>query len=125
MTASNAINDSNSNKTFGDPEKVEKQEKHSLLGAADIRRIAAEAGIKPTKKYGQNFVIDPGTVRKIVRAANIEEGSEVLEVGPGLGSLTLGLLEAGANVFVAGSAVFRTEDVEDTTKQFVTKIRSV
>lgn len=69
-----------------------------LLGAADIRRIADEAGIRPTKKYGQNFVIDPGTVRRIVREAGIRPGAMVLEVGPGLGSLTLALLEAGARV---------------------------
>lgn len=69
-----------------------------LLGAADIRRIAAEAGISPTKKFGQNFVIDPGTVRKIVREAGVSEGDRVLEVGPGLGSLTLALLEVGARV---------------------------
>lgn len=69
-----------------------------FLGAADIRRIAREEGIEPTKKWGQNFVIDPGTVRRIVRAAGVKEGDRVLEVGPGLGSLTLGLLEAGAQV---------------------------
>lgn len=69
-----------------------------LLGAADIRRIAAEAGISPTKKYGQNFVIDPGTVRRIVREAGVQPGDHVLEIGPGLGSLTLALLEAGAVV---------------------------
>jgi 16S rRNA (adenine1518-N6/adenine1519-N6)-dimethyltransferase len=69
-----------------------------LLGAADIRRIAAEAGINPTKKYGQNFVIDPGTVRRIVREAGVRPQDHVLEVGPGLGSLTLALLEAGAEV---------------------------
>lgn len=69
-----------------------------LLGASDIRTIAAEAGISPTKKFGQNFVIDPGTVRKIVRTAGVTADSKVLEVGPGLGSLTLGLLETGAHV---------------------------
>lgn len=69
-----------------------------LLGAADIRRIAAEAGIHPTKKFGQNFVIDPGTVRKIVHESGISAGDTVLEVGPGLGSLTLALLEAGTDV---------------------------
>lgn len=69
-----------------------------LLGASDIRAIAAEAGISPTKKFGQNFVIDPGTVRKIVRTAGVTADSKVLEVGPGLGSLTLGLLETGAHV---------------------------
>jgi 16S rRNA (adenine1518-N6/adenine1519-N6)-dimethyltransferase len=69
-----------------------------LLGAADVRRIAADAGISPTKKFGQNFVIDPGTVRRITREAGIHPGMHVLEVGPGLGSLTLALLEAGADV---------------------------
>ena len=52
-----------------------------LLGAADIRRIAAEAGISPTKKFGQNFVIDPGTVRRIVREADVTTNDHVMEVG--------------------------------------------
>ena len=69
-----------------------------LLGAADIRRIAAEAGISPTKKFGQNFVIDPGTVRRIVREAGVTADNHVLEVGPGLGSLTLAILETGATM---------------------------
>lgn len=72
------------------------QPQASLLGAADIRRIASEAGISPTKKLGQNFVIDPGTVRRIVRESGIDSNDLVLEVGPGLGSLTLGILEVGA-----------------------------
>ncbi|MBM6699576.1 16S rRNA (adenine(1518)-N(6)/adenine(1519)-N(6))-dimethyltransferase RsmA [Bifidobacterium pullorum subsp. saeculare] len=69
-----------------------------LLGAADIRRIADEAGVSPTKKFGQNFVIDPGTVRRIVHEAGVDADSRVLEVGPGLGSLTLAILETGATV---------------------------
>lgn len=69
-----------------------------LLGAADIRHIAAEAGISPTKKFGQNFVIDPGTVRRIVREAAVTADTRVLEVGPGLGSLTLAILETGATM---------------------------
>lgn len=69
-----------------------------LLGAADIRRIAADAGISPTKKFGQNFVIDPGTVRRIVREAGVGADDHVLEVGPGLGSLTLAILETGAHM---------------------------
>lgn len=69
-----------------------------LLGAADIRRIADEAGVSPTKKFGQNFVIDPGTVRRIVREAHVQPDTHVLEVGPGLGSLTLAILETGATM---------------------------
>jgi 16S rRNA (adenine1518-N6/adenine1519-N6)-dimethyltransferase len=63
-----------------------------LLGAGDVRALAAELGIRPTKKWGQNFVIDPNTVMRIVRAARLSEDDVVLEVGPGLGSLTLALL---------------------------------
>ena len=69
-----------------------------LLGPADIRALAGRLGVRPTKTLGQNFVVDPGTVRKIVRTAGIEPADVVLEVGPGLGSLTLALLETGARV---------------------------
>ena len=69
-----------------------------LLGAADIRRIAGEAGISPSKRFGQNFVIDPGTVRRIVRQADVTVDTHVLEVGPGLGSLTLAILDTGATM---------------------------
>jgi len=69
-----------------------------LLGPARIRELAEEIGVRPTKTLGQNFVHDAGTVRKIVRAARVEAGETVVEVGPGLGSLTLGLLETGARV---------------------------
>jgi len=70
----------------------------TLLGPAEIRALAERAGVRPTKTLGQNFVLDAGTVRKIVRQADVEPGDRVVEVGPGLGSLTLGLLEAGADV---------------------------
>ncbi|MCL1900695.1 MAG: 16S rRNA (adenine(1518)-N(6)/adenine(1519)-N(6))-dimethyltransferase RsmA [Promicromonosporaceae bacterium] len=70
----------------------------TLLGPAEIRQLAGRLGVRPTKALGQNFVHDAGTVRKIVRAAGIAPGQRVVEVGPGLGSLTLGLLEAGASV---------------------------
>ncbi|WP_165218850.1 16S rRNA (adenine(1518)-N(6)/adenine(1519)-N(6))-dimethyltransferase RsmA [Schaalia sp. ZJ1691] len=69
-----------------------------LLGPLEVRAISQALGIRPTKVLGQNFVHDAGTVRRIVRAAHVSEGDEVLEVGPGLGSLTLALLEAGARV---------------------------
>ena len=69
-----------------------------LLGAADVRRIAAEIDVHPTKKWGQNFVIDPNTVQRIVRTADVQPEDVVLEVGPGLGSLTLALLDTGAQV---------------------------
>lgn len=64
-----------------------------LLGATEIRSLATELELRPTKKLGQNFVIDPNTIRKIVSAANLESTDKVVEIGPGLGSLTLGLLE--------------------------------
>ncbi|NNC11386.1 16S rRNA (adenine(1518)-N(6)/adenine(1519)-N(6))-dimethyltransferase RsmA [Planctomonas sp. JC2975] len=69
-----------------------------LLGPAEIRDLAELLDVTPTKKLGQNFVIDANTVRRIVRVAEVEPGDVVLEVGPGLGSLTLGLLEADASV---------------------------
>ncbi|MBE1874626.1 16S rRNA (adenine(1518)-N(6)/adenine(1519)-N(6))-dimethyltransferase RsmA [Myceligenerans pegani] len=70
----------------------------ALLGPAEIRDLAGRLGVRPTKTLGQNFVHDGGTVRKIVRAANLRGGERVVEIGPGLGSLTLGLLDAGASV---------------------------
>jgi 16S rRNA (adenine1518-N6/adenine1519-N6)-dimethyltransferase len=69
-----------------------------LLGPAEIRDLAAMLGIQPTKRWGQNFVHDGNTVRRIVATAGVRQGDAVLEVGPGLGSLTLGLLETGARV---------------------------
>ena len=64
-----------------------------LLGAGEIRSLASELDLRPTKKLGQNFVIDPNTIRKIVAAAQLSSTDKVVEIGPGLGSLTLGLLE--------------------------------
>ena len=69
-----------------------------LLGPAEVRELAELLGIQPTKKLGQNFVIDANTVRRIVRIAGVTSGMTAVEIGPGLGSLTLGLLEAGASV---------------------------
>jgi 16S rRNA (adenine1518-N6/adenine1519-N6)-dimethyltransferase len=69
-----------------------------LLGPAEIRDLAEMLDLQPTKKLGQNFVIDANTVRRIVSVAGVQAGETVVEIGPGLGSLTLGLLAAGAAV---------------------------
>ncbi|MFJ6697366.1 16S rRNA (adenine(1518)-N(6)/adenine(1519)-N(6))-dimethyltransferase RsmA [Streptomyces sp. NPDC091272] len=70
----------------------------SLLGPADIRELAAALGVRPTKQRGQNFVIDANTVRRIVRTAQVRPDDVVVEVGPGLGSLTLALLDTADRV---------------------------
>ena len=70
----------------------------TLLGAADVRRIAADIGLRPTKQRGQNFVIDANTVRRIVRTSGVGPEDVVVEIGPGLGSLTLELLATAARV---------------------------
>lgn len=70
----------------------------SLLGPGEIRAIAHRLQLRPTKQLGQNFVHDPNTVRRIVAAASLQPDDIVVEVGPGLGSLTLGLLPAVAHV---------------------------
>lgn len=77
---------------------IDLPEGSGLLTPADIRVLAEELGIRPTKALGQNFVLDGGTIRRIVRAAGVSADDIVLEVGPGLGSLTLGLLQTGASV---------------------------
>lgn len=69
-----------------------------LLDPRSIREIAARLELRPTKKRGQNFVHDPNTVRRVVSLAEVTDADVILEVGPGLGSLTLGLLETGAQV---------------------------
>ena len=69
-----------------------------LLGPAEIREIAGRLGVRPSKRLGQNFVVDPGTVRRIITLAELDPGDVVLEVGPGFGSLTLGLLAAARRV---------------------------
>ncbi|MFJ6797799.1 16S rRNA (adenine(1518)-N(6)/adenine(1519)-N(6))-dimethyltransferase RsmA [Streptomyces sp. NPDC091268] len=80
------------------PENPPAAEGDALLGAADIRELAAALGVRPTKQKGQNFVIDANTVRRIVRTAQVRPDDVVVEVGPGLGSLTLALLEAADRV---------------------------
>ena len=69
-----------------------------LLGPAEIRELAAELDVTPTKKLGQNFLHDPNTVRRIVAAAELSPDDHVVEVGPGLGSLTLGLIDTAQTV---------------------------
>ncbi|WP_066938040.1 16S rRNA (adenine(1518)-N(6)/adenine(1519)-N(6))-dimethyltransferase RsmA [Microtetraspora fusca] len=70
----------------------------TLLGPVEVRALAEKLGIRPTKKLGQNFVIDGGTVRRIVRVAEVTPDDVVIEIGPGLGSLTLALLPEVARV---------------------------
>lgn len=69
-----------------------------LLGPAEVRSLAARLDLRPTKQRGQNFVIDANTVRRIVRESGVGADDVVVEVGPGLGSLTLAILETGAKV---------------------------
>ncbi|MEH3034248.1 MAG: 16S rRNA (adenine(1518)-N(6)/adenine(1519)-N(6))-dimethyltransferase RsmA [Aeromicrobium erythreum] len=71
---------------------------HRLLGSNDVRALLAETGLRPTKQRGQNFVVDTNTVRRIVRAAGVGADDVVVEIGPGLGSLTLALLEVARHV---------------------------
>ena len=70
----------------------------SLLGAAEIRELAAQLDLKPAKSLGQNFVHDANVCRKIVRTAGVTDADIALEIGPGLGSLTLALLEQAQSV---------------------------
>ncbi|WP_462419099.1 16S rRNA (adenine(1518)-N(6)/adenine(1519)-N(6))-dimethyltransferase RsmA [Kytococcus sp. Marseille-QA3725] len=79
------------------PEPVEAPDA-GLLGPAQIRELADRLGVSPTKQWGQNFVIDKGTVRRIVRASGVGAQDHVVEVGPGLGSLTLALLPTVASL---------------------------
>jgi 16S rRNA (adenine1518-N6/adenine1519-N6)-dimethyltransferase len=72
---------------------------NGLLGPAEIRDLAERLGVKPTKSLGQNFVHDPNTVRRIVAAASLDPNDRVIEVGPGLGSLTLALVQAVEHVY--------------------------
>ncbi len=106
------------------------QDSPRLLGPAEIRQIAARLGVRPSKRLGQNFVVDPGTVRRIVTLAGLRPDDVVLEVGPGLGSLTLGLVGAARRVVaievdpalaaelprtVAGSAPLQAQRLEVVT----------
>ncbi len=69
-----------------------------ILGVADVRRLLDENGLRPSKALGQHFVIDPNTIRRIVRLAGVDASSHVLEIGAGLGSLTVALAPVAAEV---------------------------
>ncbi len=81
-----------------DPDQPEAVGPTGLLGAGQLRALADRLGIRPTKSWGQNFVVDANTVRRIVRIAGVSATDSVVEVGPGLGSLTLALLPEVAHV---------------------------
>jgi 16S rRNA (adenine1518-N6/adenine1519-N6)-dimethyltransferase len=89
-----------------------------MLVVSEVRDLAELLGLRPTKKLGQNFVIDANTVRRIVRVAGVTSGEMVVEVGPGLGSLTLGLLEAGASVVAIEIDRRLAEQLPVTVAQF-------
>jgi 16S rRNA (adenine1518-N6/adenine1519-N6)-dimethyltransferase len=92
-----------------------------LLGRTEIRRLAKELDFRPRKALGQNFVHDGNTVRRIVSASGIGRGDHVLEVGPGLGSLTLGLLDKGASVTAVEIESILAERLPQTVAEHSTK----
>jgi len=85
-----------------------------MLSGADIRRLLDEHGLRPSRALGQNFVVDPNTVRRIARLAELAPGQAVVEIGAGLGSLTLALAETGARVLAV-----------ETDRHLVPVLRSV
>lgn len=86
----------------------------ALLTAADVRALADRLDLRPTKTLGQNFVIDPNTVRRLVRVAGVGVDDVVVEVGPGLGSLTLGLLEVADRVVAVEIDPVLARELADT-----------
>ena len=88
-----------------------------LLGGSDIRALADALGVVPTKKLGQNFVTDPNTIRKIVAQAKLTGSETVVEIGPGLGSLTLGLLEVAKNVIAVEIDHKMAAAIQDTVSK--------
>ncbi|WP_055475298.1 16S rRNA (adenine(1518)-N(6)/adenine(1519)-N(6))-dimethyltransferase RsmA [Gordonia sp. HS-NH1] len=89
-----------------------------LLGPAQIRELAAEVGVRPTKTLGQNFVHDANTVRRIVAASGVGAGDTVLEVGPGLGSLTLALLGTAGKVVAIEIDPVLAQRLPDTIAEY-------
>lgn len=98
----------------------------ALLGPAEIRELAARLGVRPTKALGQNFVHDPNTVRRIVAAAGLSADDVVVEVGPGLGSLTLGLLPVASRVYAVevdpALAAALPETVKDRAPEYADRL---
>lgn len=92
---------------------------NTLLGPVHIRELAERFGVTPTKSKGQNFLHDAGTVRKIVRTSGVHAGERVVEVGPGLGSLTLGLLDAGCSVIAVELDTALAPHLKETADRFV------
>ena len=88
-----------------------------LLGGAEIRALADALGVVPTKKLGQNFVTDPNTIRKIVAQAKLTGDETVVEIGPGLGSLTLGLLEVAKNLIAVEIDHKMAAAIQDTVSK--------
>ena len=88
-----------------------------LLGAVDVRELASRLDVTPTKKLGQNFVTDPNTIRRIVAAAKLTGAETVVEIGPGLGSLTLGLLEVAKKVIAVEIDPKMAAELEATIAQ--------
>jgi 16S rRNA (adenine1518-N6/adenine1519-N6)-dimethyltransferase len=95
-----------------------------LLGPAEVRRLAERLGVNPTKKLGQNFVIDPNTIRRIVRAGDLTADDVVVEVGPGLGSLTLGLLDVARRVVAVEIDPVLAAALPETLAEFAPGIAS-
>lgn len=89
----------------------------NLLGAVDIRELASRLDVTPTKKLGQNFVTDPNTIRRIVAAAKLTGKETVVEIGPGLGSLTLGLLEVAKKVIAVEIDPKMAAELESTIEK--------
>nr|WP_280507555.1 16S rRNA (adenine(1518)-N(6)/adenine(1519)-N(6))-dimethyltransferase RsmA [Nocardia flavorosea] len=89
----------------------------ALLGPAQVRELAERLGVRPTKQLGQNFVHDGNTVRRIVTAAGVGRADTVLEVGPGLGSLTLALLDVVDSVLAVEIDPVLAEQLPDTVRE--------
>jgi 16S rRNA (adenine1518-N6/adenine1519-N6)-dimethyltransferase len=100
-----------------------------LLGPADVRQLSTRLGLRPTKTLGQNFVHDPNTVRRIVAAAALDPADIAIEVGPGLGSLTLALLPAVARLYAVeidpGLAAALPETVAERAPDHLDRLRVI